>query len=246
MIGGTHGDEPIGVTALTALSKERSDFDWVVGNPRAVERGTREFEGDLNRSGPGMVDASSYALRRAAELIAWSRQYRYTIDLHGTANNTGMFVIVTRLTLRNLRLATLLRIPRIVLWPSCTKEMQGALSAFFPCGVEIECGRKNDPAVAEQLIYLLRQFLRERSRREEQDWIQHLRACDLYIMVGHLITTGASVAAGLNEFCETTLGGETFCPVFIDTYSYKDVLCYKLKKLTWQEALSRCGSPSLL
>jgi len=40
-IGGTHGDEPIGVDALRELESRSRVFDWIIGNPPALQAGKR-------------------------------------------------------------------------------------------------------------------------------------------------------------------------------------------------------------
>ncbi len=238
-IGATHGDERIGVDVLRNLQDRRSDFDWIIGNPPALQRGTREYEGDLNRSAPGDPASSQYAQRRACELIELSKKYRYTIDIHGSTQPVGIFVIVTNPNLQNLRLATMLGIKRIVLWPAQSPEMEGPLSEEFPCGVEIECGIKTNPAMQAELQSRIEHFLNHRAHLEKVNWPAELHQRDLYEQIGPLTSDEANGTKGLEEFDEFQLGDEMIAPVFIGSYPYKNIVAYKLKRLTAEQVLRR-------
>jgi succinylglutamate desuccinylase len=237
LIGGTHGDEKIGVDILSSLEKERNDFDWIIGNPKAYEIDAREFGGDLNRAGEGDFNSQHYADRRAAQIQQRSSLYRYTIDIHGSVKNVGLFVIVTHPTPENLQLAVMLGIERIVIWPSITPDMQSPLSEFFSCGVEIECGIKTDPERVTQLRKKLVAFLDDHKEREQWDWHAELDKRSLYTLVGDLKKTEVEENLVLEEFTQTTIKGDTFTPIFIGSYNYDDVICYKLQHIQPEDVL---------
>jgi len=52
----THGDEKIGVEVIERLRTKKLDrfFDYLVANPKALEKNTRFIDVDLNRSYPGV------------------------------------------------------------------------------------------------------------------------------------------------------------------------------------------------
>ncbi len=217
-IGATHGDEPIGVRTLESLEKRRTDFDWIVGNVPAFERGTRCFEGDLNRSAPGNIEATTYTSRRAAEILVQSKRYDVTIDLHGAIQNTGIFLIVTNPKKENVALAKTLDVRRVVVWPSFSPELSGPMSEFFPCGFEIECGPKNDPNVQAELECVLANFLDGVSLSEPQEWFEVYGALR------------ESTDITLKEFEEAIVNGETFFPLLVGTYTEMNgVVCYKMR-----------------
>ena len=231
-IGGTHGDESIGVTVLNSLDYPRDSFDVVVGNPRALAKNTRFTDCDLNRSAPGNLSDVLYEKRRAAELIALSYNYQYTIDIHGAKNDMGTFIILTNPTKENWQLASLFsQIDRIVVWPSITPEMQYPLSEFFSCGLEIECGKKDAVETAQQLARILTTFLDEYDTCDMSDAAvtQRLAQKDLLLLYGKQPRIDGLALTSLNEFEQTTIDGEICYPSFIATYPYADVLCYKLK-----------------
>lgn len=227
-IGGTHGDEPIGVRVLQELEKIRNDFDWIIGNVPALKHGTREYEGNLNRSAPGDINAKNYASRRTAEILALSTSYQYTIDLHGTSQPTGLFIIITNPTKENFELAQKLDVKRVVVWPSFSSELKGPLSEFFPCGLEIECGPKEAIETQQELERVLIKFL----DAQEADPLR-LPLCkgertqqDVFEVYG----SWNGDSDGMQEFIETTKNNETFFPLLIGAYkNMNGITCYKMR-----------------
>ncbi|MFA4954810.1 MAG: succinylglutamate desuccinylase/aspartoacylase family protein [Patescibacteria group bacterium] len=229
-IGGTHGDEPIGVEALRELESRSRVFDWIIGNPPALQAGKREFEGNLNRSAPGDIRSTKFAARRAAEIIRLAQDYRWTIDLHGTSAATGIFVIVTNPKRKNIELALRLRIPRIVIWPSFSAELSGPLSEYVPCGVEIECGPKDMPKVREKLVASLEDFLRRINTDPEECAEKRVELATFYEVYGSL--TKAELVDKLDEFTETTVDDETFFPLLVGQYQgMNGITCYKMRRI---------------
>lgn len=226
-IGATHGDEPIGVRALEELSKTETGFDWIVGNPPAFERGTRAFEGDLNRSAPGDAASPQYAPRRAAEILAKAKDYDWCVDIHGTTAYSGLFLILTKLTRENLALAARLNVRRIVYWPSISPELAGPLSEYFPCGLEIECGPKSMPRVERELKTVLREFLQQRKFVwSEQQTRDRLASRELYEVEGVCKTPRAD----LEEFVPAEIDGQLRVPLLVGQYAAQGVTCYTMRR----------------
>ena len=226
-IGATHGNEPIGVRALCSLSTRVPNLEWIVGNPPAYRANTRVFEGDLNRSAPGSIDAPNYASRRAAEILAKAKAYDWVIDLHGSTAYCGIFIIITKMTKVNLRLAARLNIPRIVYWPSVSPEFSDPLSEFFPCGLEIECGPKDMPLVEEQLTNLLETFVKEKYiELDDEEVLRRLNKRELYQVTGSSITPRDN----LEEFVEATIDGEKKFPLLVNRYVDQGITCYVMEK----------------
>lgn len=231
-IGATHGDEPIGVRALEELSKTETGFDWIVGNPPALERNTRAFEGDLNRSAPGDLASPQYAKRRAAEILAKAKDYDWCIDIHGTTAYSGIFLILTKLTRENLALAARLNVPRIVYWPIISPELAGPLSEYFSCGLEIECGPKSMPRVERELTKILRDFLQQRTFNwSEQQTRDRLATRELYEVDGVCKTPRTD----LEEFVPTEIDGEIRTPLLVGQYKDKGVTCYTIRRRMLQD-----------
>lgn len=94
VIGGTHGNELLGIKLVESLQKiPIKNVDVYIANPRAVERKVRFTETDLNRSF-GKQTASSYEIDRAEELCELVKQYDVVLDFHNTQtpNNNCAFV----------------------------------------------------------------------------------------------------------------------------------------------------------
>ncbi|HEU0051344.1 MAG TPA: succinylglutamate desuccinylase/aspartoacylase family protein [Patescibacteria group bacterium] len=238
-IGGTHGNEPIGVRALKKLETRIEGFDWIIGNPPALEAKTREFEGDLNRSAPGDRSSTQFTKRRAAEIVELSQSYRWTIDIHGTNAFTGIFVIITNPKQENLELALRLHIPRIVIWPSFSEELTGPLSGYVRCGIEIECGPKDMPRVQKRLAEILEDFVQRSNGNQNEDLASRIPQTTVYEVYGSLRNADTT---GFEEFVETNINGECFFPLLIGRYQERNgIACYKMRKN--KEALS-CLMPT--
>lgn len=228
-IGGTHGDEPIGVRVLQELEKARNDFDWIIGNVPALKQEAREYEGNLNRSAPGDINAKNYASHRAAEILSISQAYQFTIDLHGTSQPTGLFIIITNPTKENFELAQKLDVKRVVVWPSFSAELKGPLSEYFPCGLEIECGPKEAIETQQELERVLIKFLDEYTLDPlilplGKGEVTHQ---DIFEVYG----SWNGDSGGMQEFIETTKNNETFFPLLIGAYkTMTGITCYKMRR----------------
>lgn len=92
ILGGTHGNELLGVKLVRLLKKRPIEgVDAVIANPRAVKAGTRFTESDLNRSF-GEAFVGSYETRRAFRLKKMAAGYDVVLDFHNTQtpnNNCG-------------------------------------------------------------------------------------------------------------------------------------------------------------
>jgi hypothetical protein len=87
VIGGLHGDEPLGKAVVAALeASPEPNVTPVLGNPRACEVDVRFLETDLNRVFPGDILGAEYEVRRAYELRAWFEddEFDLILDFHNT------------------------------------------------------------------------------------------------------------------------------------------------------------------
>ena len=234
-IGATHGDEPIGVAALRRLDASSTvGYDWIVGNERAFIRGTRYTEQDLNRSAPGDPVSDIYEARRAAEVLALAKTYDYTIDIHGTIEPTGIFIIITNPRPENWQLAASLPIDRIVYWPSITPELAGPLSEYVPCGLEIECGVKSDPAILDELVDILKQGIPTLSKGliDLPRATEVLKKREIYEVTGSL-PADENDDRILREFQPIVIGDKTVYPLLVGTYRESYGLdCFIMEKRT--------------
>jgi hypothetical protein len=95
VIGGTHGNEPLGPQLVASLNKDPiPGVDTLIGNPRAVRRDCRFVEKDLNRSFPGSSSSAIYEERRAAKIRQACRSYDVVLDFHNTLANDNDCVFI--------------------------------------------------------------------------------------------------------------------------------------------------------
>lgn len=218
-VGGVHGDETIGVNALQQLEQEGivSPSNWIIGNPRAFEKGTRCVAVDLNRVFPGNDKGRTYEEKRAWEIIQKAQKFRYVVDIHGTEDDTGIFVIVSNPTEENMALARKFDVQNIVIWPSTSGRETGPLNQFVQCGVELECGPQTSPQVQVKLLSIMRKYLAGNRPLRKQKYFRVYGALEKY-----------SGKRPLKSFRLATVTGECFYPLLVGRYS--NIACYQMKQ----------------
>lgn len=226
-LGATHGDEHVGVRALCTVSEHSPHLEWMIGNPPAYRANTRIYGGDLNRSAPGSPYAEEYAPRRAWEILEKAKNYDWCVDIHGTTAKSGIFIILTKLTRENLLLALRFDIKRIVYWPSFSSELSGPLSEYFPCGLEIECGPKDDPQVESELVEKIQKFLKEKEEELlERDAFALLQTRELFVVTG----SSQTAQTNLEEFTEAQIDNERKIPLLVGQYAAQGIACYLMDR----------------
>jgi len=84
IIGGLHGNEPLGIELVKKVQKlELKNVKAVLGNPEAVNQNVRFIESDLNRVFGGDKNGN-LEQRRAVELINYCKDFDFVIDFHNT------------------------------------------------------------------------------------------------------------------------------------------------------------------
>ena len=84
IIGGTHGNELLGVRLVKSLQESPiKNVNTLIANPRAVKKNVRYIETDLNRSFGEKADLS-YETYRAKEIRDLTGQYDIVLDFHNT------------------------------------------------------------------------------------------------------------------------------------------------------------------
>lgn len=226
-----HGDEKLGVEVMKKLEKTSfsNRFDWVIANKKALKKGVRFSDRDLNRLAPGDKNSKKYEYRRAYELIKIAKNYRYVIDIHGTVTSSGIFTIVSNPKLENLLLAASLPIKNVVIWASKNWERFGPMTQFVDCGVEIECGPKNSKVIWEQLFEIVKSIVLDRvvfdtKSINSKEWFQ---------VYGKLVKSENNKDRGKNlkDFQKVEFDKEVFYPLLVGQYD--DVICYKMKKVNF-------------
>lgn len=218
-VGAIHGNETIGLEVLQRLEQERiiSSGDWLIGNTEALSQKKRYLEADLNRIFPGNSYGKLYEERRAQEILAQARPYRFVVDIHGTDDETGVFIIVSNPTLENLSLVEKFDVANMVIWESASARVTGPLNQFVKCGIEIECCPQKSETVHGELERVLKKYcLGGIAERPKQYFEVYGKLLDY---------TGDQE---IKSFQEVTVAGETFFPLLVDRYP--GIKCYKMRK----------------
>ncbi|MFO0703634.1 MAG: succinylglutamate desuccinylase/aspartoacylase family protein [Patescibacteria group bacterium] len=136
-VAGIHGSEKSPVDALIKLH-----INFVIGNPKALQKNIRYIETDLNRVFG--LKGKTYEHRQAAKLLEVVSSRSWVIDLHTASSTTKPFVIITNK--RMLKLAEIVGIKDVVLFPINKKFIEGSL-IHHRDGVVVECGKHNSQEV---------------------------------------------------------------------------------------------------
>ncbi len=85
IIGGMHGNEPLGQELVAMFERKPVDNVAVLlANPMAIAVNQRYTGEDLNRSFPGDLNSDMYETKRAAELLDIAKKYDVVFDFHNT------------------------------------------------------------------------------------------------------------------------------------------------------------------
>jgi hypothetical protein len=98
VIGGTHGNEPLGIDLVKKIkAKPINNVFAVLANEQAVLRNVRFIKTDLNRSFPGLANSVDYESKRAAKILLLCKKYDLVLDFHNSysPNNDCSFVGTT-------------------------------------------------------------------------------------------------------------------------------------------------------
>ncbi|MFA6974071.1 MAG: succinylglutamate desuccinylase/aspartoacylase family protein [Parcubacteria group bacterium] len=226
----THGDEQVGVDVIGELKKNklRKKFSTIIANPKALKKKVRFIEADLNRVFPGNAKGN-YEERRARVLLKKIQKYDCVVDLHGTVSRTGIFIIITRLNLKNLKLALRFDIKKIVIWPDAG-ETNGSLVTFVKSGIgiEIESGKKSDVGIKKELKKVLKDFLN--SEDKPSNFNDEMKGREFFTVIGK-IKAKNKTGIKLQDWKKV----KGFYPVFVG--QYPGIACYKLKKIKPERVL---------
>jgi len=175
VIAGLHGDEPAGVRALervqrtlaAARPRARGRLVGVLGNVRALARGERHLERDLNRdwwdervaalrardpAQDGPEDAEQRELLAFIDAVeAEAERPVVFLDLHSTSADGAPFSCMPD-TLANLRIALELPVPAVL---GLEETIQGPLLGYLSdrgyAGLFVEGGQHEGPMTADVL-----------------------------------------------------------------------------------------------
>jgi len=159
VVGAVHGDEPCGARAIQRFLETEPDVDrpakLIVANERALERGVRYVDTDLNRCLPGDSESDQYEERLAAELMTEVRDC-LALGIHSTVSYDRPFANVAYLNERKRDAVAHLPVDAVV---DFTVVADGR-SVELPRFVDIEAGHQGSAAAADNAYDCLVAFLR--------------------------------------------------------------------------------------
>jgi hypothetical protein len=230
IISETHGNEKIGTRVMKKI-KPNTVFDWIIGNKKASEINKRLIKYNMNRIAPGDSKNINYEKKRVSEIISLSKNYNYTIDIHGTNSESGIFTIVTNPKIENIILALVLPIKNIVIWSPKNKK-QGPITKIVNCGVEIECGSQDSPQTEKELLKIIQSI-----NKKGVDFNKvNLNQKSIFRVYGKLLNDKNSEKLKLKDFRKTVCKNEIFYPHLSRQYS--DITCHKMEKVDLINSLS--------
>lgn len=158
VLAAIHGDEPCGVYAVERLLAADPDVErpvkLIVVNERALARGVRYTESDLNRVFPGGPDADTYEERLAHELTNELRGLT-TFSMHSTQSYDDPFAVVDEAGPLADAICPYLSVDAVV---EATGFTEGRLVEYADV-VEVECGLQGTAKAAENAVTLIYEFL---------------------------------------------------------------------------------------
>lgn len=232
LIIGTHGNEKIGIEVLRVLRKQGYQiwFDFLVANPKALNKDVRFIEADLNRVYPGKRNSSIYEENLAYKNINKARQYDYVIDIHEASCGIDDFIIVPKKSIPTRFPLELIDLERIILWP----DPKGPLGQFLDNAIELEFGMRgrNRKEVIERAVVIIKQFIRK-IQLPDLNELEYTRRKDVYFVYGKLKSDEYNKDIGLlKDFVEIKINGASFYPLLVGQYLREKIACYKMKKMS--------------
>ncbi|WP_435068663.1 succinylglutamate desuccinylase [Haloplanus sp. C73] len=158
VVAGIHGDEPCGPDAVEALLDDPPDFQrpvkFIIANERALERGVRYVDEDLNRAFPGDPEAESHERRLAHRLLA-ELDGCTTLALHSTQSYPHPFALVDTVTPETAEGCAALPVDAVVE----TADYADGRLISYPGTIEVECGLQWSETAAANARELITAFL---------------------------------------------------------------------------------------
>jgi predicted deacylase len=127
---------------------------FVVANERALERGVRYLDEDLNRAFPGDADATGHERRLARRLLA-EIDGCTTLSLHSTQSYANPFALVDTVDLETAAICARLPVDAVV---ETAAYADGRLISY-PGTIEVECGLQGSELAAANARSLVEAFL---------------------------------------------------------------------------------------
>jgi predicted deacylase len=159
VVGAVHGDEPCGARAIERFLATDPEVDrpakLIVANERALERGVRYVEADLNRALPGDPESDLYE-ERLAHALTTEVAGCLSLGIHSTVSYDEAFANVAYLNDRKREIAAHLPVTSIVDFTAVSDGRSVELPGF----VDIEAGHQGSEEAVDNAYDCLVAFLR--------------------------------------------------------------------------------------
>lgn len=253
VVGGIHGDEPCGVRAVEHLLETdldlRGSLTLVVANERAIDRGVRYVEEDLNRAFPPLgTDPASFEFAdshegRLARRLTDVLGDTLTLSIHSTRSYPDPFAVVVEnesgeVDPRHLEVCTRLPVESVV---DTTDLADGRLLETVPT-VEVEAGYQGSAAATANAIEIAEAFLRATGALPDPapqvskplyrvvDRIPKPAVGEYEVFVGNFdrVEAGETFAAVDGE---PLVAERAFYPVLLSETGYRDLFGYSARRV---------------
>lgn len=234
----THGDEEFSIPVLEKIekkySKEEYNYDWIIGNPKALKKNIRFIDVDLNRNAPGILNSKIYEEHRAAEILNIAAKFDLVVDIHGAKSECGICTIVSNPYLENLLLASQFNCKYNVIWNSPSSDLKGPLNQHIgKPAFELECGPKNQKKIADKLYEVISNYLQNKCSinlpNKENKW---------FAVSSKLNKSDYDNATDLKDFMQYKFNDYTITP-FLSQNTYSDGTFYSLDEIKFQQLFRR-------
>ncbi|GAD51385.1 succinylglutamate desuccinylase homolog [Halarchaeum acidiphilum MH1-52-1] len=238
IVGGIHGDEPCGVRAIERLESDAPDLErpvkLVVANERALERGVRYVDADLNRSFDDDVPEDAHE-RRLAEALADEIEGTTALSIHSTQSHADPFAVSDGRQEHVREIVPQLSVAALV---DVEEFGGGRLFAANADIIEVEAGLQGSETAAENAYTLARELLtatgvlpgdtvpHELPTFRMGDPIPKPEADEYEVFVENFqeVEAGETFAAADGE---PLVADETFWPVLLSSYGYEEQFGYE-------------------
>ncbi len=194
LVGGTHGNEPVGREVVSIISEEERDFlnDYgcFEGNPEAFKAQRRYVDCDLNRAfGQKGVRKGSEEKRFQFLSTEITGHYDFCIDLHTTTTNMGLTAILNNSHPLTRKAGAFLKqeIPGFkLIEEDVLNEDSTHLNRLCPAGITIEVGPVANNVLNGDLV-LKTKFIVEQLLNFDFDSTMDLTQTEFYKMDGKVL-----------------------------------------------------------
>jgi succinylglutamate desuccinylase len=238
VVGAVHGDEPCGKAAIERFIESgievKKPVKLVVANEKALERGERYAEADLNRSFPGDSSSSVHEERLAAK-ITQELEGLNTLDLHSTRSYPEVFAANSGISEHKTEM---IKDSGAEIASFHTDTKIGCINEYLRC-VSIECGHQGSHEAKRKAYNVMKNFFAANQvidadfTRSDPTMFHVYETVEKpdyeFVAENFKLVESGEVYAVKGE--KELRAEEPFYPVLMSTNGYSDILGHKAKKM---------------